>query len=394
MTADETDLFGFLALPAVRADPYVHYGRLQASTPVAPAGPDVRFVFGYDDCLTLLTAKAVSVDEHRSSMPATGPEQLPTLLHLDPPDHGRLRRLVSSAFTPRRVEALRGRAAELIAASLDRFGPGDDVDLIAELAHPVPLAIICDLLGIAPADRPLVREWSASMARSIDPDVLRTPELDARIDAAQADFSGAIRALIAERRRSPGDDLLSDLVVTGLGDQLREDELVGLAVLLLVAGHETTVSLIGNGMLALLRHPDQWRAVQHDAGGERRAVDELLRYDPPVQMTSRIALEDVVLPTATIPAGSVAVLVLGAANHDPRRFADPHRLDVRVERARSHLAFGFGIHHCLGAALARAEAEVAIPALVRRFPGMGLLGEPALRPTFVLRGRERLDVRL
>ena len=390
-----TDLFGLFSSPAVRPDPYGEYARLLATQPVADAGFDVRFVFGYEDCLTLLRERRVSVDERRSNMGGSAGDQLPTLIHLDPPDHTRLRRLVSAAFTPRRVDALRARAVALVDTALDRFVTGDEVDLIAELAYPVPLTIICDLLGIPTDDRAMVREWSTWLALSIDPGVLRSPELNASIDVAEQAFTEYVRGAVVARRTAPGDDLLSELVAAEMdGDRLGEDELLGLAMLLLVAGHETTVSLIGNGVLALVRHPDQLRAVRADVGGERRAVDELLRYDAPVQMTTRVALADIELRTATIPRGSIAVLMLGSANRDPDAFADPHRLDVRIERTASHLALGFGIHHCLGAALARAEGEVAITALVRRFPHLQLVAEPELRPTFVLRSRTDLRVRL
>ncbi len=395
MTTDTTDLFALLSSAEVRPDPYPTYARFLAERPMVDTGFGVRFVLGHEDCLTLLRERRVSVDERHSSFGRPPRDEVPTLIHLDPPDHTRLRRLVASAFTPHRVEALRARAVELVDAALDRFSPADEIDLIAEVAYPVPFTIICDLLGVADADRPLVREWSTWVALSIDPAVLRSPELNVRIETAERAFADFIRALLTERRRVPGDDLLSDLAVAGAGDdRLTEDELIGLALLLLVAGHETTVSLIGNGMLSLLGHPDQWRAVGADVGGERRAVDELLRYDSPVQMTTRVALDDLTLPSGPVRRGDVVVLLLGAANRDPAAFSDPHRLDVRADRGAGHLAFGFGIHHCLGAALARAEAEVAIPALVRRFPGMSLLTEPPLRPTFVLRGREELRVRL
>jgi cytochrome P450 len=395
-TSETTDVFGILTSPEVRRDPYGAYARLLAAGPVVGAGADLRFVFGYDDCVALLRDRRASVDERKAAPGLPSPDTLPTLIHLDPPDHTRLRDLVASAFTPRRVEGLRHRAVELVDEALGRFGPGDEIDVIAELAYPMPLAIICDLLGVAADERPLVRECSTWMARSIDPGVLRSAELNVRIDAMEQAFIAYIRALVAERRRRPGDDLLSDLVaVEAGGDRLTEDELVGLAMLLLVAGHETTVSLVGNGLLALLRDPAQQRAVRDGLGGERRAVNELPRYDAPVQMTTRVALDDVELPSATIPKGSFVVLMLGSANRDPRAFADPHRLDVLAERGTAHLAFGSGIHYCLGAALARAEAEVAIPALLRRFPAIELLDpEPPVRPTFVLRGRESLRVRL
>ena len=384
-----------LMSPTVRPDPYPEYARLLAERRVVDAGIGVHFVFGYDDCLALLRERRVSVDERNSLLGAPSPDALPTLIHLDPPDHTRLRRLVQLAFTPRRVDSLRERAVELVAAALDRFTSGDEVDVIAEVAYPVPLTIICELLGVPVADRALVRDWSTWLARGIDPGVLRSEELNARIDVAETAFVSYLTALIADRRRSPGTDLFSELVSAEMdGDRLTVDELLGLAVLLLVAGHETTVSLVGNGMLALLRDRDQLAAVRDDVGGERRAVDELLRYDSPVQMTTRIALEDIELPTAVIPQGHFAVLMLGSANRDPSVFAQPHSLDMRADRPTQHLSFGFGIHHCLGAALARAEGEVAIPTLLRRFPNLELAAEPELRPTFVLRGRESLRVRL
>lgn len=395
-THHTTDVFGLLMSPAVRTDPYPTYARLLATQPVIDTGLGVHFVFSHHDCLTLLRDRRVSVDERRSNLEIPAGEPLPTLFHLDPPDHTRLRALVATAFTPRRVEALRVRAVELVEAALDRLGPGDEVDLVAELAYPVPLTIICDLLGIPAGDRADVQGWSTWMARSIDPGLLRSPELNAHIDEAERGFTTYVRALLADRRRAPGDDLLSALVATegAGGDALTEDELVGLAVLLLVAGHETTVSLVANGVLSLLRHPDQWAAVRAGLVPDKRIVDELVRFDSPVQMTSRVALEDLHLPAGTIPRGDFAVLMIGSANRDPAVFDAPHRLDVAAERATGNLAFGFGIHHCIGVALARAEAEAVIPALVRRFPATELLDEPPLRPTFVLRGREELRLRL
>ncbi len=305
---------------------------------------------------------------------------------------------MQAAFTPRRVHALRVRAETLVDATLDRVQTGDEIDLIADLAYPVPLTIICELLGVDVADREKVREWSTWLARSIDPGVLRSPELNTVIDVAEQEFTEYVRDVIGRRRSQPGDDLLSQLVVAEQdGDRLAEHELLGLALLLLVAGHETTVSLIGNSMLALLRNPEQFATVSgrvSNIGTDSAIIDELLRFDSPVQMTSRIALETIDLPTGTLPKGQVAILMLGAANHDPDVFEGPDELDVVAVRGTPHIAFGSGIHHCLGAALARAEAEVAIAALVRRFPTMELLEEPTIRPTFVLRGREQLRVRL
>ncbi len=395
MSMSEPDLFTLLMSSEVRRDPYPTYARFRHHDAVSDTGFGVWFVFGYQDCLTLLRDRRTSVQPQNVSgfdLPAESP---PTLIHLDPPDHDRLRRLVQLAFTPSRVALIRTRAIELVDESLNRFGPGDNIDLVAELAYPMPLTIICEMLGVEPSDRHLIKDWSVWLARSIDPDPLRPPEVNQKIEEAKEAFLEFIKTVIARKRTKPGDDLLSQLVAAELdGDRLNEDELLGLALLLLVAGHETTVSLIGNGMVGLLSRPDQsahWRAGDVD---DRRAIDELLRYDSPVQMTSRIALEPIELSTTTIPRGQVAILMLGSANHDCSVFSSPDTLDLGVERSSVHLSFGSGIHHCLGAALARAEGDAALTQLVRRFPNMELTSEPTLRPTFVLRGREDLQVRL
>ncbi len=386
------DVFTALMTPAARADPYPTYRQYRERRPIIDAGSGLWFVFSYSDCLTLLRHRNVSVDERNTGEPG---DDLPTLIHLDPPDHTRLRRLVQLAFTPRRIESIRTRAEELVASTLDRFSAGDEVDVIAELAYPMPLTIICELLGVPPCDQPRIRELSAWMARSIDPGPMRSDELNANISRAQNEFELYMTDLVAEKRGRESDDLLGQLVRVELeGDRLSERELLGLAVLLVVAGHETTVGLIGNGLLALLQDDRQRAAATLDGADSRILIDELLRYDPPVQMTTRIALERIVIGSVSIPAGGVAVLLLGSANRDASVFDDPERLDVTTPRAHPHLAFGHGLHHCLGAALARAEAEVAISALLRRYPDVVALEEPALRPTFVLRGRETLTVRL
>jgi len=395
-TTVPADVFAALTSPDARRDPYPTHAAYRTEMPLLDTGLGLWFVFGFHDCLALLRSSRTSVDERHATIPGPPkPDEPPTLIHLDPPDHDRLRRLVQVAFTPRRVEGLRRRATEIVTETLDRFGPDDEVDVIQELAYPMPLTIICELLDIDPSERDLVREWSTWMARSIDPGVFRSPELNDRIELAEREFSEFVRDGIERRRRRPGDDLLSQLVTTELdGDRLSEDELVGLAVLLLVAGHETTVNLIGNGLHALLRHPDQLAAVAGGATPDRRMIDELLRFDAPVQMTSRVTLDPIELPSGTIPKGQVAIVLLGSANHDPSVFVRPDELDVNLEREAAHLAFGNGIHFCLGAALARAEGEIALGELVRRFPRMQLAAEPPLRPTFVLRGREELRVRL
>ena len=393
------------------------YARFRSETKVLNTGAGIWFLFGYEDCNRLLRNSVLSVDERNAFMPGPG-DELPTLIHLDPPDHGRLRKLVQLAFTPKRVEALRSRVEELVGACLDSWKPGDIVDVIAELAYPVPLTIICELLGIEEDRRSLVQEWSTWLAQSIDPGVLRSPELNERINTAQAEFVEEIRARIIVRRNNPGDDLFSQLVLAEAdGDHLSEKELLGLAVLLLVAGHETTVSLIGNALHALLRSPSQLAAVREGAGlakagmngagingarmngagvaeMARRFIDEMLRFDSPVQMTTRIAMQPIEVGEHIIAPGHIVVLMLGAANHDPEFFENPEQLDVNLERTTGHLAFGAGIHHCLGAMLARTEGEIAVAELLLRFPNISLVEEPLLRPTFVLRGRQQMLVKL
>jgi cytochrome P450 len=264
----QEDIFTLLSSEATRRNPYPVYARLREKQRVLDTGAGVWFLFGYEDCNRLLRNSELSVDERNAFVPGPG-DELPTLLHLDPPDHGRLRKLVQIAFTPKRVEALRDRVEELVQARLDTWKTGDVVDVIAELAYPVPLTIICELLGIDEDRRSSVQEWSTWLAQSIDPGVLRSPELNARIGVAEAEFVEEIRARIIFRRTNPGDDLLSQLVMAEAdGDRLTEHELLGLAVLLLVAGHETTVSLIGNGLHALLRNPGQLAAVMEGSGSE------------------------------------------------------------------------------------------------------------------------------
>ena len=390
---DDADIFTLLNSESVRKDPYPLYARYRAENRVLDTGMGVWFLFGHRECEQMLRDRELSVDERNAFMPGAG-DELPTLIHLDPPDHDRLRRLVQTAFTPKRVEGIRDRVVELVVERLDSWSEGDEVDLIAEFAYPVPLAIICELLGIDEGEpRRRVQEWSTFMARSIDPSVLRSPELNEQIQSAEAEFIEEMRSVIARRRVHPETDLLSQLVILEAdGDRLSEDELLGLAVLLLVAGHETTVNLIGNAMNALLNDRRQFDAVVAGAHPDRGLIDEMLRFDSPVQMTTRIAMRPVTLGDITIPKGNIIVLMLGAANRDPDVFVNPDQIDPT--RGPGHLAFGFGIHHCLGAALARAEGEVAITQLIRRFPNLTLIEEASLRQAFVLRGRERMRVRL
>src|SRR5262245_22668156 len=319
-----------------------------------------------------------------------------SLLFMYPPDHTRLRRLVACAFTPKRVADLRPTAeaitAELLDATAAAGTAGAAVDLIRSLAYPLPVRIICSLLGVPEADEPIFTGWSRVLTWSLDPTVLRSAEVDTAIADAESGLAAYLENLIAARRARPGDDLLSALLdVEADGDRISPDEVVDLALLLLVAGHETTVNLIGNGVLALLRAPDQLSLLRRSPHLVAGAVDELLRFDSPVQLTQRVATEDLDRAGQRVRAGDEIMLILGAANRDPLVFAEPDRLDVTRD-ARRHVAFGGGIHHCLGAALARLQGEVALSALLARFPRLQLAGTPDRRPTFTLRGLESLPV--
>jgi cytochrome P450 len=267
------------------------------------------------------------------------------------------------------------------------------MDVVTDLAYPLPVVIICELLGVPPEDHATFQGWSSDLAHSIDPDPLIPPDQQVRINAAADAFLEYFRDLIERRRRDPGDDLLTGLIAAEEGgDRLSENELLATGLFLLIAGHETTVNLIGNGTLALLRNREQLERLHSDPSLDRNAIEELLRFDSPVTFTQRITLADYQLGDVTIPARQQVIPILAAANRDPAVFPEPDRLDLGRENANRHLAFGGGHHFCLGAALARLEGEVAIPALVRRFPNIALDGKPERRDTFTLRGLTHLPV--
>jgi pimeloyl-[acyl-carrier protein] synthase len=315
-------------------------------------------------------------------------------LFMDPPDHTRLRGLVSKAFTPRTVEGLRGQIEALIEDLLDRQHDRPTFDLVGDFAYQVPVLVICELLGVPPSDRGRFGAWSAALARGLDNLTVADAEFILHGNAAAAGLTDYFRELVAARRRAAGQDLLSALIAAEeAGDRLTEDELLATCVLLFFAGHETTVNLIGNGTLALLRHPDQLQRLRQQPGLIGNAVEELLRYDSPVQRTGRIAAEDVELFGVQIQRGDRVNMLVGAANRDPAQFADPDRLDITRPNASQHLSFAAGIHYCVGAPLARLEAQLAIAALLRRAPNLRLVDQqPPWRPTFVLRGLQSLQV--
>jgi cytochrome P450 len=390
--------------PGFTVDPYDQYARLRANEPVHESELGFWVLSRYEDVNRLLRDPATSVDRdaapngRRSEIlaEAFGERRARgTMLHADPPDHTRLRRLVSKAFTPRMVEGLRPRAQAVADALLDDID-GPEVDLIAALAFPLPFTVICDMLGMPVGDtRDEVRAWSHTLAGALEPIV--TPEQATAAAEASDHLHAHLTEVLAAKRRDPGEDLLSALLLAeDNGDVLSVDELLDQVNLLFVAGHETTVNLIGNGTLALLRHPDQLQRLRQDPMLLANATDELLRWDSPVQLSRRIVLADQNIGGVEIPAGAFVITILGSANRDEARWGDEaHDLDLSREGAGQHLSFGAGIHHCLGAALARVEGQIAFGSLLARYPRMALTSDtPAWNGRVLLRGLDSLPVSL
>jgi pimeloyl-[acyl-carrier protein] synthase len=376
-----------------RDNPYPLYRYLLANAPVQwNQVLEAWTLARYADVVTALTDSRFSADRTKQGLPPTEGYQIAkSMLVSDPPDHTRMRALVQKAFTPRMIDQLRPRIIAIVGELLERMADRQEpVDLIAELAYPLPVVVIAELLGVPAEDRITFQEWSALLAASLDP--LVSSELMDRVVLARDALHAYLRGIIAERRRQPRSDLISALVaVEERGDVLSEPELVVMCTLLLIAGHETTVNLIGNGTLALLGHPEELARLRADPTLIASAVEELLRFDSPVQMTGRIATEPLEIGGQQIEAGQWVLPLLGAANHDPAQFSEPDRLDI-TRTPNAHLGFGRGIHFCLGAPLARLEGQIAIGGLVRRFPKLALAGDPVRRDQITLRGLKSLPV--
>jgi cytochrome P450 len=316
------------------------------------------------------------------------------ILFMNPPDHTRIRSLVSKAFTPRATERLRESIQQVVDNLIDPMAARGSFDLITELAYPLPVVVICELLGIPEEDRNRFEEWSASLAQALDAFTLSRPDIIERSNEAALGLTAYFHDLVEKRRQEPRDDLLSAMIAAEeQGDRLTEDELLATSVLLFFAGHETTVNLIGTGVRNLLLHPEQAAKLRADPSLIQGAVEELLRYDGPVQRTGRtVASGEVELGGATIKEGDPVVAIVAAANRDPAQFADPDRLDI-TRTDNQHLAFGAGIHYCVGAPLARVEAQIAINTLLRRFPTLTLQEEiPTWRETAIIRGLTSLPL--
>jgi cytochrome P450 len=392
--------------PAFRRDPHPFYDRLRADAPAFRLPWGAVVITRYDDVARTLRSNDFSRDVEANALERDDPvvrrrrdrraRGAKTILNLDPPDHTRLRRLVSQAFTPTAIERLRPSIQSMVDSVLDRAADRGSMELIDELAFPVPFRVISELLDMPIERADELRDWSQAITAAIEP-TATIADLDTA-EAALAQLIPYLVTIIEQRRSSPGDDLLSALLeVEEAGERLSPAELISFVVLLYVAGHETTVNLIGNGVLALLRHRDQLVRWRDEPALDDRAVDELLRFDGPVQHTVRVAMVPVSYAGAggdivEVLPGETVLTVLGAANHDPAVFDDPHTLRLDRPNANRHLAFGAGIHYCLGASLARLEASVAITSLIRRFPTIDLVGEPTWRDRVTIRGVERLEL--
>jgi cytochrome P450 len=398
MTTAQRPRLAELADPAVLPDPYPVLAGLREASPFAEAGGALVVVGRHEDCSRILRDPRASSERNRSRLapPQARAQRAASFLSLDPPDHTRLRRLVSKAFAPRVIAALARRIRELSDDLLDdaRSDGARQLEVVSQLAYPLPVRIISELLGVPAEDHSRFAGWSASLAHALQPQFV---SVDASVAAAaqqaRLEFADYFRELIAIRRARPADDLLSELIrAEDDGHRLTEAELIATCVLLLVAGHETTVSLISNAILALLRHPDQLAGLRADPGLAEGAVEETLRYDAPVQFTGRVARGGMQVGPVSAPDGAVLMLLLAATGRDPDAFAEPDRFDIR-RTAGSHLAFAAGPHFCLGAPLARLEATIALQAFTARItdPELNPAGL-AYKPNLNLRGPGRLTV--
>jgi len=404
VTAESQDLLLQLLDPAHRADPYPVYRKLREAAPFARPENNLCVFGSFTDCDEILRHPSSCSDRLKSTtaqravaagQPAR-PFGVPGFLFLDPPDHTRLRRLVSKAFSPKVVRALEPEIAGIVEGLLDDVERNGRFEAVADLAYPLPVAVICRLLGVPIEDEPQFSAASTVLAQGLDPFISFTGQaqgIDERLEAGLW-LRGYLRELLGRRRDHPGDDLMSALIaVEESGDQLTEDEIVATCNLLLVAGHETTVNLIANAVLAMLRHPQYWTALSRDSGQAPGIVEETLRYDPPVQLVGRVAGADMTISGIEVPKGDIMMLLLAAAHRDPAANERPDEFDPARPTIR-HLAFGLGPHFCLGAPLARMEATVALSAVTERFPDARLTVEPTYKPHVTLRGLAGLEVSL
>lgn len=395
-------LIGLLS-PENLADPYPLYEQLRAEDPILWDDFLGRWVLtGYADVLACLRDQRLSAERVgalRAQLPDEIVEEIQPMqrvfeswmLFLDPPDHTRLRGLVNKAFTPRRVEAMRPHIQQIVDELLDRVQHTGRMDVIRDLAFPLPSTVIAGMLGVPPEDREQFRRWSSDIVGLSG--LIIDPDRAIRAQKSVLALMNYFRDIVAQRRAAPRDDLISAMIAADdQGKFLSDEELLSNCVLLLEAGHETTTNLIGNGLLALLRHPEQLQALRDDPSLIGSTIEELLRYDSPVQLTARVAIEDLEIGNKRIGEGDMVILLLGAANRDPSQFPNPTALDITRQDNRI-LSFGQGIHYCLGSPLARLEGQIAINSILSRCPGLELTGEPLeWRQAMSLRGLNALPV--
>jgi len=382
------------------ADPYPTYHRLRAEDPVHHSPLGFWVLTRYEDVAAVLRDPRFIKEPLAALVAARFGAEVPrgvglSMLDRDPPDHTRLRSLVSKAFTPRVVEGLRPRIQKIVDGLIAGAEAAGSMDLIEEFAYPIPVNVICEMLGVPVDDHERFKGWSLDIARGLDSIWLPPDsEIPRRSAAARHAISDYFRELIGQRRTTPRGDLLSALIAAEeAGDKLNEEELLATCILILIAGHETTVNLIGNGVLALLRHPAELHRLRATPRLITTAVEELLRYDGPVQRTARVASDDATIGGHTIHKGEMVMPFIGAADRDPAQFPEPDRLDLSRADNR-HIAFGWGIHFCLGAPLARVEGQIAIETLVRRLPRLELVTEAIeYLQSLTLRGLKELPVK-
>jgi cytochrome P450 len=413
-------LIAFVVTPAVRRRPHWQYRVVRSFDPVHESPFGLWVLSRHEDVVAAMRSPHTGNNEDAADMSALTPGLLKpfikrqsaarvegrfvevmdeTMLFRDPPDHTRLRALVAKAFTPRRVDALAGRIEQLTDELLEEPARRGHLELMGEFAYPLPARVICELLGVPKEDEAFIVSQAPALGIGLDPAPMRTPESVTAANKATDALIAYLDRLIDERKRTPADDMLSALIAAEeSGESLSHDELVSTVLLVLIAGHETTANLIGNGTLALLRHPEQLARLRNDGERDpelmRSAVEELMRYDGPIQMVERITLDPVVIAGREIPPGRIIICLTAAANRDPAVFTDPNSLDLG-RTPNPHVGFGGGAHFCLGAALARLEGRIAIGALARRFSRMRLLDtKPAWRPSFTIRGLRELPLGL
>lgn len=388
--------------PSFVENPYPVFAAARAQAPVQwDDGLGMWLAYGHAEANAVLRTRALGrIWTDRAPAERFGQFNLihrNAILEMEPPDHTRLRRLISAAFARGHVERLRPwveqLAASLVDGMVERSTAGEPVDLFTGMAEQLPVEVIAELLGVPQADRPLLRPWSNAIVKMYE--YGRTTETEDAAETAAAEFVGYLRDLAAQRRGAPGDDLLTHLVTArdADGDRLTEDELVTTCILLLNAGHEATVNVTGNGLLALLQHPDELARLRADPALLPTAIEELMRFDSPLQLFERTATADVELGGVTVERGQKIASLLGSGNHDPAVFDAPDTLDVgRTENP--HISFGAGVHFCIGAPLARVELQASFGALLSRTSVLELAGEARRRPEFVIRGLAGLPLAL